>query len=135
MVKNLQTPFDLIGEKTLHQLIDDFYQRVAIHPDLIPIFPEDLTETARKQKQFMTQFLGGPALYSEEHGHPMLRARHLEFEITETRAKAWLHCMIEAMDEIGITGAFRENFFSRLVLTAQHMINTDENQNEKGERM
>ena len=50
MVKNLQTPFDLIGEKTLHQLIDDFYQRVAIHPDLIPIFPDDLTETARKQK-------------------------------------------------------------------------------------
>ena len=63
MVKNLQTPFDLIGEKTLHQLIDAFYRRVAIHPDLIPIFPEDLTETARKQKQFMTQFLGGPALY------------------------------------------------------------------------
>ena len=83
----------------------------------------------------MTQFLGGPALYSEEHGHPMLRARHLEFEINETRAKAWLHCMIEAMDEIGLTGAFRENFFSRLVQTAQHMINTDENQNEKGERM
>ena len=37
--------------------------------------------------------------------------------------------------KIGLTGAFRENFFSRLVLTAQHMINTDENQNEKGERM
>jgi hemoglobin len=43
--------------------------------------------------------------------------------------------MIEAMDEMGLTGAFRENFFSRLVLTAQHMVNTDENQNEKGERM
>ena len=83
----------LIGEKTLHHLIDAFYRRVGIHPDLIPIFPEDLTETARKQKQFMTQFLGGPALYSEEHGHPMLRARHLHFEITQTRAKAWLHCM------------------------------------------
>ena len=63
MVKNLQTPFDLIGEKTLHQLIDDFYQRVAIHPDLIPIFPEDLTETARKQKQFLTQYLGGSLPY------------------------------------------------------------------------
>ena len=29
---------------------------------------------------------------------------------------------------------FVRNSFSRLVLTAQHMINTDENQNEKGER-
>lgn len=135
MVENLPTPFDLIGEETLHQLIDAFYRRVAIHSDLAPIFPDDLTETARKQKQFMTQFLGGPPLYSMEHGHPMLRARHMPFEITETRAKAWLHCMNEAMDEIGLTGQFRDDFFSRLVLTAQHMINTDENQSMKGERM
>ena len=135
MVENLPTPFDQIGEETLHQLIDAFYRRVAKHPDLIPIFPDDLTETVRKQKQFMTQFLGGPPLYSNEHGHPMLRGRHMPFEITETRAKAWLHCMDEAMDEISLTGNFREAFFSRLVLTAQHMINTDENQNMKGERM
>ncbi|WP_338472178.1 globin [Niallia sp. XMNu-256] len=135
MVENIPTPFDLIGKETLHELIDDFYRRVSIHPDLAPIFPEDLTETVRKQKQFLTQFLGGPPLYSMEHGHPMLRARHLPFEITETRAKAWLQCMNEAMDEIGLSGSFRENFFSRLVLTAQHMINTDENQSMKGERM
>ena len=44
----------------MHQIIDAFYRRVKIHPDLAPIFPEDLTETARKQKQFLTQFLGGP---------------------------------------------------------------------------
>lgn len=135
MVENLPTPFDLIGEETLHQLIDAFYRRVAIDPDLAPIFPDDLTETARKQKQFMTQFLGGPPIYSMEHGHPMLRARHMAFEITETRAKAWLHCMSAAMDEVGLTGPLRDNYFSRLILTAQHMINTDENQNMKGERM
>ncbi len=135
MVENLPTPFDLIGEESLHQLIDAFYRRVAIHPDLAPIFPDDLTETVRKQKQFLTQFLGGPPLYSMEHGHPMLRGRHMPFEITETRAKSWLNCMNEAMDEIGLTGQFREVFFSRLVLTAQHMINTDENQGMKGERL
>ena len=49
----------------------------------------------------MTQFLGGPPLYTEEHGHPMLRARHMPFEITQTRAKEWLQCMEEAMNEVG----------------------------------
>jgi len=134
MVENAPTPFDMIGEENLYRLIDAFYRRVANHPDLAPIFPDDLTETVRKQKQFMTQFLGGPPLYTSEHGHPMLRARHMPFEITETRAKAWLSCMDKAMDEINLTGSFREFFFARLVQTAQHMINTDEKQDMKGER-
>lgn len=132
-MENMPTPFETIGEARLHQLIDAFYDKVSCHPDLIPIFPTDLTETARKQKQFMTQYLGGPPLYTEEHGHPMLRARHLPFEITETRAKAWLSCMNEAMDGIGLDGMIREAFFSKLILTAQHMINTPEKEDMKGE--
>lgn len=133
MVEKFRTPFEEIGEYKLHQLIDLFYAKVHLHPDLKPIFPDDLTETARKQKQFMTQYLGGPPLYTEEHGHPMLRARHLPFEITETRAKAWLACMNEAMDEVGLDGPIRKDFFSRLVLTAQHMINTAEYGSLEGE--
>lgn len=134
-MENMPTPFEAVGEKKLHQLIDAFYSRVGHHPDLAPIFPNDLSETVRKQKQFMTQFLGGPPLYTEEHGHPMLRARHMPFEVTETRAKAWLTCMNEAMDEVGLEGMIREAFFSRLVLTAQHMINTPEKEDMKGERL
>lgn len=130
---NMPTPFETIGEARLHQLIDAFYDKVSRHPDLFPIFPKDLTETARKQKQFMTQYLGGPPLYTEEHGHPMLRARHLPFEITETRARAWLSCMNEAMDDIGLDGMIREAFFSKLILTAQHMINKPEKEDMKGE--
>lgn len=132
-MEKMITPFEAIGEEKLHQLIDAFYSRVGQHPELTPIFPKDLSETARKQKQFMTQYLGGPPLYTEEHGHPMLRARHLPFEITETRAKAWLACMEDAMNEIGLEGMLRESFFSKLVLTAQHMINKPEKEDMKGE--
>lgn len=124
MVENQMRPYDAIGEEKLSSLVDAFYLRVGKHPDLIPIFPEDLTEVARKQKQFLTQFLGGPPLYTEEHGHPMMRARHLPHEITPMRAKAWLSCMSEAMDEVGLDPTFREFFFSRLVMTANHMVNT-----------
>lgn len=127
------TPYEAIGgEKVLSELVDIFYSKVASHPDLSPIFPKDLTETAHKQKQFLTQYLGGPPLYTEEHGHPMLRARHLPFEITPTRANAWLSCMAEAMDAVELHGPFRDEFFKRLVLTAQHMVNTPD-QVEKGE--
>lgn len=134
MTNRPMTPYEAIGgEETLDKLVKAFYSRVGRHPDLIPIFPDDLTETARKQKQFLTQYLGGPSIYTEEHGHPMLRARHNPFEITPTRAKAWLSCMSEAMDEIGLDGQLRTEFYQRLVLTAQHMVNTPDDEQEKGE--
>ncbi len=123
MAKQSNVPYDIIGEEQLSKLVDAFYSRVSQHPDLVPIFPYDLTETARKQKQFLTQFLGGPPLYIEEHGHPMLRARHLPFPITPIRADAWLACMNAAMDEVQLQGDLRTFFFERLTQTARHMVN------------
>jgi hemoglobin len=123
-------PYELIGgSETLARLVDTFYDLVKQHPDLAPIFPDDLTETKEKQYQFLTQFLGGPPLYSERHGHPMLRARHMRFPITPKRAEAWLSCMSEAMDRVGLQGDVRKAIFERLTLTAHHMVNqwnTDE---------
>ncbi|MFD1017872.1 globin domain-containing protein [Thalassobacillus hwangdonensis] len=128
------TMYEAIGGRdTVEVLVDAFYQHVGKHPALIPIFPSDLTETARKQKQFLTQFFGGPALYTEEHGHPMLRARHLPFEITPTRKDAWLSCMEKALDEAAIDEPYRSAILERLTMTAQHMMNTPEK--EKGESM
>lgn len=112
------------GSETINRLVTTFYSKVAKHPALIPIFPSDLTETARKQKQFLTQFLGGPALYTEEHGHPMLRARHLPFPISPSRANAWLKCMAEAIDETEIDSPMKEQLLSKLTFTAHHMVNT-----------
>jgi hemoglobin len=124
MIENMPTPYEAIGEEKLHRLVDAFYSRVSQHPDLAPIFPTGFNEIARKQKQFLTQYLGGPQVYTNEHGHPMMRARHLPFEITPRRATAWLACMSEAMDEVELFGPIRDQFFTRLSLTAQHMINT-----------
>lgn len=114
------------GDETIRRLVNAFYARVAVDPDLTPIFPEDLTETTEKQRLFLTQFLGGPPLYTQQHGHPRMRARHLPFAITPTRRDAWLRNMAAAMDEIGLTGPERAEFFERLTLTAHHMENTPE---------
>ncbi|OUM86072.1 MAG: globin [Bacillus thermozeamaize] len=125
-----QTPYEAIGgAERLRKLVEAFYKRVKADPDLSPIFPEDLTPVMEKQYKFLTQFLGGPSLYTDEYGPPRLRMRHLPFPITPKRAKAWLNCMAQAMDEVGLEGPARDLFFHRLVLTAEHMINAeDDNQ-------
>lgn len=130
MTRNYKIPYEEIGAQKLSELIEAFYRRVAKHPDLIPIFPEDLKETVRKQIQFQTQYLGGPNLFSDEHGHPMMRARHMPFKITPDRAQAWLECMSEAMDEVGLEGKLRETYYQRLVLTAHHMINAQNDEED-----
>ncbi|MBO8172871.1 MAG: globin [Bacillaceae bacterium] len=114
---------DIGGADTIRNLVEAFYPKVIQDPDLSPIFPEDIDPVKEKQYLFLTQFFGGPPLYSEKHGHPMLRARHMPFPITPRRAKAWLRCMSEAMDEIGLEGPVREYMFQRLTMTAYHMVN------------
>jgi|SRR5690625_139202 len=114
------------GAETIDRLVSAFYKRVGKHPKLTPIFPEDLTETARKQRLFLTQFFGGPKLFSEERGHPMMRRRHLPFEITPTRRDAWLECMNEALAEANIEEPMRTAIFEKLTMTANHMMNTPE---------
>lgn len=114
------------GAEAFRKLVSAFYQRVAKDPDLSPIFPEDFTEIQQKQYSFLTQFFGGPALYSQTYGAPMLRARHMPFPVTKRRVEAWLRCMSEAMDETGFEGELRDFMFERLTLTAHHMMNTQE---------
>lgn len=126
MTKTPLIPYEEIGAEKLSELIDIFYSKVAEHPDLHPIFPNDLTETARKQIQFQTQFLGGPNLFSEEHGHPMMKARHMPFSITPKRAKAWLSCMHLAMNEVDLDEKIRTMYYKRLEMTAMHMVNKED---------
>ncbi|AWN23310.1 globin [Deinococcus irradiatisoli] len=122
-----RTLYERIGPEVLHDLVTRFYSLVAQHPDLIPIFPADLSLTARKQEAFLTGFLGGPPLYHQEFGHPRLRARHLPFEITPTRARAWLACMNAALHQTpGLEAQDAAELFAALSRTAAAMVNSPE---------
>lgn len=113
------------GDAVLESLLDEFYARVYADEWLSPLFETEMEEVKRKQRMFLTQFLGGPPLFSMEFGHPMMRARHMKFPITPVHAEAWLRCMREAMDAIGLQGELRDYFYDRLQQTAYHMVNTN----------
>lgn len=114
------------GQSSVDKIVHSLYKHVAKHEALIPIFPTDLTETIHKQRLFLTQFFGGPSLYLEERGHPMLKRRHMPFEITFERRNAWLECMDKALDEAEIEEPYRSAIFDRLSLTATHMVNKED---------
>src|SRR5690625_5332124 len=113
---------EMCHKETIDKIDKNLYKYVATEPDLLEIFPPDLSEAERKQRLFLTQLFGGPQLYLEDRGHPMLRRRHLEFEVTDERKVLWLKCMNKLLEETGVEEPYSSDIFNRLSMTAEHML-------------
>lgn len=122
--------YDRIGPDHLRTLLTHFYARVKRDADLAPIFPGSRDpalwgETLEKQFAFLSGLTGGPPLYHQRYGHPMLRARHLNFPVTPTRARAWLACMKGALEATpDIDPGTAAELYAVLSKVAAHMVNT-----------
>ncbi|GLB60698.1 globin domain-containing protein [Cytobacillus sp. NCCP-133] len=127
-MQEFKTLFEEIGgSETIEKLVDAFYPRVYADPILSPLFEGDMEEIKRKQRMFLTQFLGGQPLYSQEFGPPAMKQRHMPFEITPKRAERWLGCMKEAFKETGLEqNPASALFYDRLMQVAAIMVNSKE---------
>jgi hemoglobin len=122
------TLFEQLGEANITVLVDRFYDLVFAHPQISHLFKTDKAVIKEKQRLFLTQFLGGPALYSQQYGHPQLRARHLPHPIEADDAVAWLECMNKAINTLAIEEKLKDELFKRFVPTAMFMVNRGEDQ-------
>jgi hemoglobin len=114
-----------IGAAKLRALVQNFYPLVVAHPLLSELFPENLSETMNKQEAFWTGFFGGPPLYHQTYGHPMLRGRHMKFQITADRARAWFDCFTEAATAVDLEPAVRSQLLQAVARVAAAMVNSD----------
>ncbi len=119
------SPYEAIGgEERVRALVDAFYDRVRFDsPVMKALHPADLTESRDKLYEFLSGWLGGSPLYTEKHGHPRLRMRHMPFAIDEEAVREWLRCMEGAMDDLGIEGDLRAFLTQRFTHTAEFMRN------------
>jgi hemoglobin len=117
------TLYDRIGAARLREIVQTFYPLVKAHPLLTDLFPENLSETMNKQEAFLTGFLGGPPLYHQTYGNPMLRYRHREFSITRERAKAWFECFTDAVNSVDLPLETRQELLEAVARTAAAMVN------------
>ena len=95
------TLYDSVGGMPFFEaLVDRFYDGVAGDPVLLRLYPDpvDLAPARRRLTLFLAQYWGGPTTYSEERGHPRLRARHFPFEIGPAARDHWLEHMRAAVD-------------------------------------
>ncbi len=88
------------SEQPIYKLVDEFYSRVEQDSVLRPLYPEDLMAPKRHLAIFLVQRFGGPTTYSNERGHPRMRARHMPFKIGVKEKDAWMANMIVALSTV-----------------------------------
>ena len=118
-----KTIYERLGDNNLSEMINTFYDNVLQNPIISPLFTTDINEVKRKQKMFLTQFFGGPPLYSNEFEHPRMRMRHMPHEITSDAALEWLECMKSAVHSLAISDSLKVEIFQKFPRLAAHMVN------------
>ncbi len=126
---NPSAPYALLGGETaLRRIVDCFYDLMDTVPEYYGIrklHPQDLSGSRDKLFMFLSGWLGGPGLYVEKFGHPMLRARHLPFPIGIAERDAWMACMQQALVDTGVDANLRESLLKALFGTADWMRNRE----------
>ena len=121
------TPYEMIGgEANLRALVDRFYDLMELEPryaELRAAHGSTLEHAREKLFMFLSGWLGGPPLYTDKFGHPMLRARHLPFSIGAVERDQWIACMGQAMAELEVPEPFRLGLLGNLYKTADWMRN------------
>ncbi len=114
------------GEAKVRELVEHFYRHMDELPEAWEIrrlHPADLASSREKLFDFLSGWMGGPPLFVEKHGHPMLRRRHMPFPIGERERDQWLMCMQLALGDVVQDAALREELYAAFVRLADHMRN------------
>jgi hemoglobin len=122
--------YEAMGEEGVFAMLEDFYTRLSMS-EVADLFPKDhknLMRAAHKSGAFFVGLLGGPPLYHQRHGSPMMRARHQPFAITPAAREEWLRCFDQTLEvaprRFGFPEEHVEGFRRWLSAFSAWMVNT-----------
>lgn len=116
------------GDAGVRALTRRFYQLMDTLPEAArcrAIHPADLTGSEEKLYEYLTGWLGGPPLYTDKRGHPMLRRRHFDAAIGPAERDEWLLCFVQALEETVPSAGLRKIILEPVTRLAHHMQNQD----------
>ena len=114
------------GAEKIRSLVNRFYQIMDQLPEsygLRKMHAEDLQGSEDKLFKFLNGWMGGPDLYVQEYGHPLLRRRHLPFQVDISARDQWLMCMNMALNEVVEDVQLRAELSEAFAKVADHMRN------------
>jgi len=127
--------YEAMGEANIFAMLEDFYGELE-KSSISGMFPRNMVKASQKSAAFFVGLLGGPPLYHERYGNPMMRARHMPFVIDEAARQEWLACFHRVLDEapekyqfpaehLPVFRAFLDGFSGWMVNTAPADTSSD----------
>jgi hemoglobin len=102
------TPYELVGgEAGVRRLAERFYEIMDQEPGASRIramHGGDLAPIKQLLFEFLSGWLGGPALYFERPEHRCIMSAHRPYPIGDAERDEWMMCMRRAMFDCDITG-------------------------------
>lgn len=121
--------YGVMGEANIRAMIADLYARL-FESEIAFMFPrseEGRADAVERSAAFFTFLLGGPTVYQQKYGKPMMRARHLRFPIDERARRVWLDCFSQTLrhaeDRFGFPAEHKPGFEAFLDGFSRWMVN------------
>ncbi|MCW1838578.1 group II truncated hemoglobin [Prosthecomicrobium hirschii] len=123
------TPYARIGGAAgVAAFVERFYGLMDTLPEAAAcraIHPPSLAGSAEKLTWYLTGWLGGPPLFVERRGAPMLRRRHFVAAIGAEERDGWLLCFHRAWAETVADPDLTALIVPQVESLAQHMVNRE----------
>jgi hemoglobin len=116
------------GHEAVVRLVDAFYAAMEALPEARTVramHEADLGPTRRLLVNYLSEWTGGPRLYSAERGAPMLRRRHHPFDIDAAARDAWMACMRQALAATCADDRLRAELDAAFYKVAEFIRNTE----------
>lgn len=99
-----QTPYQILGEDGIQELVSVFYDVMDTLPEaaeLRTMHASDLAPMKVKLAQYLTGWMGGPPRYADAHGTVCMTEPHEPYHIGPQERDQWLLCMNRALEQTG----------------------------------
>lgn len=116
------------GAVTIDRVVESFYRAMDELPQAQTIramHADNLAGVKVVLKKYLSEWTGGPALYSPVKGHPRMRQRHMGFPIDNAARDAWMACMDQALAEHVSDPEARDTLRDNMKKLADWMRNTE----------
>ena len=105
-------PYDQLGgEEGIRDLVNRFYDIMETAPEASGVrtmHAADLGPMREKLFLYLSEWLGGPPVYTASKGSMCLTEAHDPYSIGESERDAWLFCLHRALEESGTSAEIQE---------------------------
>lgn len=107
----MKTPYELLGgDAGARALCEAFYEVMDTLPEAAPIrrmHGSDLGPITEKLYEYLSGWLGGPALYQQRHGSVCMTGPHRPYAIGPSERDQWLLCMNLALERVNASAELK----------------------------